>query len=156
MTDDNWTRSVFGDGAENEPTEDEEREGGAPVEPVVEPETLEPVPAEPAAIPTPIEAEPHRVFAGTGISWAFIFGTLVTVAIIVLAVQNTDRVPVKLYFWDLDAPLIIVMLVTALAAIVVDEMIGLIIRRRRRRMLAEREELKRLRARNASGGGRIE
>ncbi len=88
-----------------------------------EPETLEPAPAGteqletleqvPGEAPTeevvapPVEVEPHRVFAGTGISWAFIVGTLITVAIIVLAVQNTDRVPVTLYFWDLEAPLII-------------------------------------------------
>lgn len=101
------------------------------------------VPEIPDALPEP---QPDRVFAGTGISWAFIFGAVLTAAIIVLAVQNTDSVPVKMFFWEAEAPLIIVMLVTALVVILIDEMIGLVIRRRRRKLLAEREELKRLRA----------
>jgi uncharacterized integral membrane protein len=113
----------------------------------------EPVKAEPVSIPEP---EQHRVFAGTGISWAFILGVILTVAIIVLAVQNTDTVPVNLYFWETTAPLIIVMLVTALAAILIDEMIGLVIRRRKRKVLAEREELKQLRARADGRQPRIE
>jgi uncharacterized integral membrane protein len=110
--------------------------------------SVEPFEVEDAAPPAeaPEAAEPHRVFAGTGISWAFIFGAILTAAIIILAVQNTDPVPVKLYFWETEAPLIIVMLVTALVVVLIDEMIGLVIRRRRRRVLAEREELKRLRA----------
>ena len=108
---------------------------------------------EPAPVPEP---EQHRVFAGTGISWAFIVGVLLTVAVIVLAVQNTDQVPVKLYFWETTAPLIIVMLVSALAAILIDELIGMIIRRRKRKVLADREELKRLRAKADSKNLRIE
>ncbi len=96
------------------------------------------------------------MFAGTGISWAFIFGVLLTVAIIVLAIQNTDTVPVTLYFWETSAPLIIVMVVTGLAAILIDELIGMIIRRRKRKVLAEREELKRLRAKADSKDLRIE
>lgn len=155
MAEDDWTRSFLGEPGE---AEKEPPEEPADSEPTVEEapplEPLEPEPAEAELPAAPAEPEPHRIFAGTGISWAFIFGTLVTVAIIVLAVQNTDRVPVKLYFWDLEAPLIIIMLVAALAAIVVDELIGLVIRRRRRRVLAEREELKRLRAR--SNEGRVE
>ena len=117
----------------------------APIEPVEKPE--------PVATPAP---EQHRVFAGTGISWAFIVGVLLTVAIIVLAVQNTDQVPVTLYFWNIEAPLIIVMVVTGLAAILIDELIGMIIRRRKRKVLAEREELKRLRAKAESQNLRIE
>jgi uncharacterized integral membrane protein len=113
----------------------------------------EPEKAEPVAIPEP---EQHRVFAGTGISWAFIVGAVLTAAVIVLAVQNTDTVPVTLYFWETTAPLIIVMLVTALAAILIDELIGMIIRRRKRKVLAEREELKQLRARAGTEGPRIE
>ena len=101
-------------------------------------------------------AQQHRVFAGTGISWAFIFGVLLTVAVIVLAVQNTDPVPVTLYFWETSAPLIIVMLVAALAAILIDEMIGMIIRRRKRKILADREELKRFRAKADSENPPIE
>ncbi|MDH3260209.1 MAG: lipopolysaccharide assembly protein LapA domain-containing protein [Acidimicrobiia bacterium] len=108
---------------------------------------------EPVTVPEP---EQHRVFAGTGISWAFIFGVLLTVAIIVLAVQNTETVPVQLYFWETTAPLIIVILVGALAAVLIDELIGMIIRRRKRKVLAEREELKHLRAKADSRDPRIE
>lgn len=118
------------------------------------PETVEPPervdrfqPEEALAEPEPVAVpEQRRVFAGTGISWAFVFGVLLAVAVIVLAVQNTDTVPIKLYFWETTAPLIIVMLVTALAAILIDELIGMIIRRRKRKVLADREELKHLRA----------
>lgn len=122
-------------------------------EPLADISHSELVKAEPVTIPEP---EQHRVFAGTGISWAFILGVILTVAIIVLAVQNTDTVPVNLFFWETTAPLIIVMLVTALAAILIDEMIGLVIRRRKRKVLAEREELKQLRARADGRQPRIE
>ena len=118
-----------------------------------EPPKVEPAKAEPVSLPEP---EQHRVFAGTGISWAFILGVILTVAIIVLAVQNTDTVPVTLYFWETTAPLIIVMVVAALAAILIDEMIGLVIRRRKRKVLAELEELKQLRARADGKQPRIE
>jgi uncharacterized integral membrane protein len=128
-----------------------------PVEIEKAPEPLEvEKPAAPADTEKAGEPEPRRVFAGTGISWAFIFGAILTAAIIILAVQNTDPVPVKLYFWETEAPLIIVMLVTALVVVLIDEMIGLIMRRRKRRVLAEREELKRLRARAHGEGLDIE
>jgi uncharacterized integral membrane protein len=130
------------------------------VEPVDVEKAPEPLEGDEPAVSTdtekPPQPEPHRVFAGTGISWAFIFGAILTAAIIILAVQNTDPVPVKLYFWETEAPLIIVMLVTALVVVLIDEMIGLIIRRRKRRVLAEREELKRLRARAHGQGPEIE
>ncbi len=153
------------DGDRTAPETPDQQAGGAAELPFELEEPIEPEPtgeAEPAApvveeeppeVEAPAEVE-RRVFAGTGISWAFIFGTLVTVAIIVLAVQNTDPVPIQLYFWKMEAPLIIVMLVTALAAIVIDEMIGLIIRRRKRRILGEREELRRLRAQSDTNRSR--
>jgi uncharacterized integral membrane protein len=129
-----------------------DREETVHVEPIEVDQASEPAPA------TEVQPEPSpdRVFAGTGISWAFIFGAILTAAIIILAVQNTDSVPVKLYFWETEAPLIIVMLVTALVVVLIDEMIGLIIRRRRRRVLAEREELKRLRAQAGQKGLEIQ
>ncbi len=117
------------------------------------PEAPTPEPPQPVSVPEP---EQHRIFAGTGISWAFVFGVILTVAIIILAVQNTDPVPVTLYFWETEAPLIIVMLVTALVAILIDEMIGLVIRRRKRRIMAEREELRRLRAKADTDDSSVE
>lgn len=138
---------------------DQESESFAakPMDDIEEPVSAELLDAEkPAEVPTAPEPEPHRVFAGTGISWAFIFGAILTAAIIILAVQNTDPVPVKLYFWEAEAPLIIVMLVTALFVVLIDELIGLIIRRRKRKVLAEREELKRFRAQAESRGFEVE
>ncbi|MDH3296169.1 MAG: lipopolysaccharide assembly protein LapA domain-containing protein, partial [Acidimicrobiia bacterium] len=123
-------------GGEQEPLSSEPDLGSfvpEPVKPLEETVGFEPE-AKPEPVPVP---EQHRVFAGTGISWAFLSGVLLTVAIIVLAVQNTDTVPVTLYFWETSAPLIIVMVVTGLAAILIDELIGMIIRRRKRKVLAE-------------------
>jgi len=145
-----------GGGPEEEPRFDDDFGSYVPDRPEetieVEPEMAIEKP-EPVAIPEP---DQHRVFAGTGISWAFIFGAILTAAIIVLAVQNTDTVPVQLFFWETEAPLIIVMLITALVVILIDEMIGLIIRRRKRKVLAEREELKRFRSQAGDKGSRIE
>lgn len=147
-------------GPEQEPMSSESDPGSFVPETVEPPERVDrflpeealPEP-EPVAVPEP---EQRRVFAGTGISWAFVFGVLLAVAVIVLAVQNTDTVPIKLYFWETTAPLIIVMLVTALAAILIDELIGMIIRRRKRKVLADREELKHLRAKADSKNPQID
>ena len=151
-------RETSGGGAEESPFD---QDYGSfvpePAEPVEKPTGVEP--DQISEVPESVQVaqpEQDRVFAGTGISWAFVFGAILTAAIIVLAVQNTDSVPVKLFFWETEAPLIIVMLVTALVVILIDEMIGLIIRRRRRKMLAEREELKRLRAQADTKGSRVE
>lgn len=147
-------------GSEQEPISSESDPGSfvpGTVEPLEKIDTVPPEGSLDTPKPVPArEPEQHRVFAGTGISWAFIVGVLLTVAVIVLAVQNTDAVPVKLYFWETTAPLIIVMLVSALAAILIDELIGMIIRRRKRKVLGEREELKRLRAKADSKNPRIE
>lgn len=61
--------------------------------------------------------------------------------------QNTTSVSVNWLWVEFSAPLVVLLLATALIAVVLDEIIGLLFRRRRRRRLTEREELGRLRTR---------
>ncbi len=123
-----------------EPAEAEKPEEPAP------PKVEEPVPAPPPA-------ERERVFAGTGVRWGFMFGILLTVAVIVLAAQNTQSVRVSWLVWDWRAPLVVIILAAALAAAIIDELVGLMWRRRRRRVLTEKEELRRLRDRSRAEQG---
>ena len=83
----------------------------------------------------------------TGIRWSLIAGLILIAAIAVLAAQNTQRVSVNFLGWNGRAPLIAVILGTAIVAILLDETLGFFWRRSRRKRRAEREELKRLRAR---------
>ena len=83
----------------------------------------------------------------TGVRWSLIAGLILIAGIAVLAAQNTQRVSVNFLGWDGRAPLIAVILGTAIVAILLDEALGFFWRRSRRKRRAEREELKRLRAR---------
>ena len=84
---------------------------------------------------------------GTGISVALVVGVVVTVFAIIVAIQNTDDVGVDFLAWDLEAPLVAVILAAAVAGVLFDEILGFFWRRRRRHDLAERAELRRLRRR---------
>ncbi len=94
---------------------------------------------EPARQPTP-------AYKGTGMRWSFLFGAVLTIAIIILAGQNTESVEFEFLTWNITAPLAAVILATAFVAVVIDELIGVIWRFRRRRQLREKAELKELRA----------
>lgn len=93
------------------------------------------------------DAPAGRVEDKTGIRWSLIAGLLMVAAIAVLAAQNTQRVSVNFLGWDGRAPLIAVILGTAIVAVLLDETLGFFWRRSRRKRRAEQEELKRLRAR---------
>jgi uncharacterized integral membrane protein len=93
----------------------------------------------------PGEVEP--AFQGTGVSVALVIGVVVTVLAIIVAVQNTDDVGIDFLAWDVDAPLVAVILAAAVAGVLFDEILGFFWRRRRRHHLAERAELRRLRRR---------
>lgn len=95
-------------------------------------------PAEPGG-----EARP--VFRGTGVSVALVVGVLLAILAIIVAVQNTEDVNIDFLAWELDAPLVAVILAAAVAGVVLDEILGFFWRRRRRRHLAERAEIQRLR-----------
>jgi len=94
--------------------------------------------------------QPHRPereveYRGTGIYVSLAVILILVVALLVLALQNTDSVEFEFLWWDLEVPLFGLMLGGGLVAVVLDELIGLAWRRNRRRRLAERRELKRLR-----------
>ena len=90
-----------------------------------------------------IREEPDGIFAS--IRWGLISFIVLSVIVIILAAQNTQSVSVKALGWEVEAPLIVIILITVLVTVVLDELVGLIIRRRRRTRTEERRELKRLR-----------
>lgn len=57
---------------------------------------------------------------------------VLAVLLAVFIFQNTDDQTVKLYFWEVTAPMWIVLLVTALVALLLSELLTLVRRRRRR------------------------
>lgn len=86
----------------------------------------------------------ERVYAGTGLSWAFVAFVVLAAAVILFVVQNTDRVRVEWAFWDFEASLAGVVLVAILAAVLLTSLVGLAWRRSRRRTLTEREQVRHL------------
>lgn len=97
-------------------------------------------------------------YRGTGFYVGLLAILLFTLALLVLAVQNTQEVDVDFLGLVITVPLFAVAIGAALLAIVLDELIGLVWRRQRRIRLAERAELNRLRAAGArpEEGARIE
>jgi uncharacterized integral membrane protein len=118
-----------------------ETSGGAPGGPGEEAGVSSSV--EPRAEPGPSEDRP--VFRGTGVSAALVVGVVLAILAVIVAVQNTEHVNIDFLAWELDAPLVAVILAAAVAGVVLDEILGFFWRRRRRRHLAERAELQRLR-----------
>ena len=113
----------------------------------------EPAPvARPSAAPSPETQKPEkeRVFLGTGLFWSLILGLLLGAALVIFVFQNTQSVDVQWLGFDFTAPLIGLLLATALIAVIIDQTAGVLYRRRRRRIRTEREELERLRGRQAS------
>lgn len=89
------------------------------------------------------EPEKQRVFVGTGLFWTLILGLLLAAALVILIFQNSQDVEVRWLGFDFTAPLIGLLLGTALVAVIIDQIAGLVLRRRRRRARTDREELKR-------------
>jgi uncharacterized integral membrane protein len=85
-------------------------------------------------------------YRGTGfyVSLAVIF--LAAVTFLILAVQNTGEVTVEILAFEFDLPLFAVILGAGLVAVILDELVGLVWRRQTRTRLAERAELRSLRA----------
>lgn len=114
---------------------------------------MNPDPDTPSAIPSdddspsapvPAGSQETRVYAGTGVSWAIVFGVLVVVVVAILAAVNTTATELNLVFWKGQVPLISIILVVAALTVVVDELVGLIVRRNRRRRLHEKQKLRQL------------
>lgn len=104
--------------------------------------------------------EDNRVeYRGTGFYVGVVAILLFALALLILAVQNTQEVDLDFFGLEFTVPLFAVAIGAAILAIVLDELIGLVWRRRRRIRLEERAELGRLRAAGAepfAEGARVE
>ena len=85
-------------------------------------------------------------FVGTGFYWPVVAGMLLAAAVVVLVFQNTESVRLEWLWLAVEAPLVVIVLVTILATGLFTEIFGWAWRRRRRRALSDREELRRLRS----------
>jgi uncharacterized integral membrane protein len=100
----------------------------------------------PAEEARPRELRKQSVFVGTGLFWSLIVGLLLGAALVILIFQNTQSVGVEFLWLEFTAPLIGLLLGTALATVILAEIVGVVVRRRRRRVLTEQEDLRRLTA----------
>lgn len=98
------------------------------------------------ATPKAPKAPKKKVYSGTGLYWGFLAVLIVMASLVILAAQNTVAVPFSFLVWDLEYPLVAILLATIAGTVFLDEAVGFIWRHRRRRVLAERHELKELRA----------
>lgn len=98
-------------------------------------------------------------YRGTGFYVGLVAILVFALALLVLAVQNTQEVEVDFFGFVFTVPLFAVAIGAALLAVILDELIGLVWRKQRRIRLEERAELDRLRAaeaRPAEAGAQIE
>lgn len=93
------------------------------------------------------DQEEIRDYRGTGIVWGGLLVVLLAVGLIVVAFQNSHDVEFDFLWINTTAPLVLIIAIAIAAAIVIDEVVGFVWRRRRRSRLRDRDELKRLRAR---------
>lgn len=94
--------------------------------------------------------KPDKVYKGTGLYWGFLAVLVTLVALVILAAQNTAPVEFTFAIWELEYPLVAIILATIGFSVVLDEAVGFVWRRRRRRVLADRAELRELRAKAAA------
>lgn len=92
---------------------------------------------------------PVRDYRGAGIMWTAVAPVVAVALFVVVALQNTQDVDFSFLWFDVSAPLILILAITFGAALVVGEVIGFVWRRRRRTRLRERDELRRLRKKSA-------
>ena len=77
-------------------------------------------------------------------------------ALVILAAQNIESVRFSFLTWELEYPLVAIILATVGFTIILDESTGFIWRGRRRRIKADRMELKKLRAEAAAVPAEVE
>lgn len=94
------------------------------------------------------KAPKKKVYSGTGLYGGFLAVLTVMAALVILAAQNTVAVPFSFLVWDLEYPLVAILLATIAGTVFLDEAVGFVWRHRRRKVLAERHELKELRAKS--------
>ena len=93
--------------------------------------------------PQPV-SEPSR-YRGAGLRLVLVVGVVLTVLALVLAVQNTQNTTVQVLAAEYRAPLVIVVIVAAIAGAMLGELFSFVWRHQRRRRRAEQAELRRLR-----------
>lgn len=103
--------------------------------------------SEEAATQEPVDHEAHAGVVSR-IRWGLVSFIVLAIVVIILSAQNTQEVELKALGWTVQAPLVVIILVTVLATVVLDELVGVILRARKKKRIAEKAELKRLR-RNA-------
>jgi uncharacterized integral membrane protein len=64
---------------------------------------------------------------------AFAVGAVAAAALVTFGFQNTQSVPVQFLWFDGEAPLWVVMAITAVGAVLLAKLVGLAVRSRRRR-----------------------
>lgn len=93
------------------------------------------------------DREVVKDYRGTGVTPLMIALGVVAVLFIIFLAQSTEQVAIEFLFWEVEAPLYVVLLVTMAASAFLTLAVAGIWRRRRRRQRAEHEELGRLRSR---------
>lgn len=96
------------------------------------------------AEPTPPTVDARRE-ERSGAPWGVGASIVLSVALVVFAVQNTDPVTLHFLGWEWQMPLVIVIAGVAVATIVLSALTGWGLRRRRARRAREKAELRRLR-----------
>lgn len=98
----------------------------------------------------PAKVKPEKVYKGTGLYWGFLAVLITLIALVILAAQNTAPVRFSFAVWELEYPLVAIILATIGFSVLLDEAVGFVWRHRRRRALADRAELRDLRAKAAT------
>ncbi len=119
---------------------DERPDDGIPIEEETfeEPDFSEPVPKRKKDMPPAVNA-------GTEVPFGLILFLIISVLVVLFAVQNTQDVELRFMTWEGEFPLALIMAGAVAVTVVLDEILGLVLRRRRRKRLAEKRELKALR-----------
>lgn len=100
--------------------------------------------AEPDEAPEPIAPTP--LGDRTGVPWGLGLFLVLSVLLVIFAIQNTQTVTLRFLPWEGRFPLAVVVVAIVVVTVILDEVLGALMRRRRRRRRAERAELDRLRS----------
>ncbi len=95
--------------------------------------------------PSETAAPPPAVQTGSGIPWRLTLFLLLTVVVVIFAVQNTQDVQLRFLGWSWTLPLVIIILIAVVVSVILDEVLGGIIKRQRAKRQREKAELEHLR-----------
>lgn len=86
-----------------------------------------------------------REYRGVGVMWGAIALAVLSVAFVIVVIQNSDNVVFEFLWISVSTPLSLIIAVAVAASLAVGEFTGYVWRRHRRSDLQRREELRRLR-----------